>query len=72
MADAKRFKELVNENGELKKMLADEMLKNRGLNINPLSPPSPISATTSAGTQVSPLCSGPKTASKPSRQAANS
>jgi len=31
MADAKRFKELVNENGELKKMLADEMLKNRGL-----------------------------------------
>ncbi|MCH1499346.1 MAG: transposase [Akkermansiaceae bacterium] len=31
MADAKRFKELVNENGELKKMLADEMLKNRVL-----------------------------------------
>lgn len=30
-ADAKRFKELVNENGELKKMLADEMLKNRVL-----------------------------------------
>ena len=27
MADAKRFKELVNENGELKKMLADEMGK---------------------------------------------
>jgi putative transposase len=26
MADAKRFKELVNENGELKNMLADEML----------------------------------------------
>ena len=32
MADAKRFKELENENSELKKMLADEMLKNRGLN----------------------------------------
>ncbi|MDA7674128.1 hypothetical protein N8638_02990 [Akkermansiaceae bacterium] len=31
MADAKRFKELVNGNGELKKMLADEMLKNRVL-----------------------------------------
>ncbi|MDG1148803.1 MAG: hypothetical protein P8Q54_14260 [Akkermansiaceae bacterium] len=31
VADAKRFKELVNENGELKKMLADEMLKNRVL-----------------------------------------
>jgi len=31
MADAKRFKELVNENSELKKMLADEMLKNRVL-----------------------------------------
>ena len=32
MADAKRFKELDNENSELKKMLADEMLKNRVLN----------------------------------------
>ena len=32
MADAKRFKELANENSELKKMLADEMLKNRVLN----------------------------------------
>ena len=32
MADAKRFKELENENSELKKMLADEMLKNRVLN----------------------------------------
>ena len=32
MADAKRFKELENENTELKKMLADEMLKNRVLN----------------------------------------
>jgi putative transposase len=32
MADAKRFKELENENAELKKMLADEMLKNRVLN----------------------------------------
>lgn len=31
MADAKRFKELENENSELKKMLADEMLKNRAL-----------------------------------------
>ena len=31
MADAKRFKELENENAELKKMLADEMLKNRVL-----------------------------------------
>ena len=31
MADAKRFKELENENSELKKMLADEMLKNRVL-----------------------------------------
>ena len=31
MADTKRFKESVNENGELKKMLADEMLKNRVL-----------------------------------------
>jgi hypothetical protein len=31
MADAKCFKELVNENSELKKMLADEMLKNRVL-----------------------------------------
>jgi len=31
MADAKCFKELVNENDELEKMLADEMLKNRGL-----------------------------------------
>ena len=30
MADAKRFKELVNENGELKKIIADEILKNRG------------------------------------------
>jgi len=29
MADAKHFKEFVNENVELKKMLADEMLKNR-------------------------------------------
>ena len=32
MADAKRFKELEKENSELKKMLADEMLKNRVLN----------------------------------------
>ena len=32
MADAKRFKELEKENAELKKMLADEMLKNRVLN----------------------------------------
>ena len=32
MADAKRFKGLENENSELKKMLADEMLKNRVLN----------------------------------------
>ncbi|NNL48624.1 MAG: transposase [Acidimicrobiia bacterium] len=32
MGDAKRFKELENENSELKKMLADEMLKNRVLN----------------------------------------
>lgn len=32
MADAKRYKELENENAELKKMLADEMLKNRVLN----------------------------------------
>ena len=32
MADAKRFKELENENTELEKMLADEMLKNRVLN----------------------------------------
>ena len=32
MADAKRFKELETENSELKKMLADEMLKNRVLN----------------------------------------
>ena len=32
MADAKRFKELESENAELKKMLADEMLKNRVLN----------------------------------------
>jgi hypothetical protein len=31
MADAKRFKELEIENVELKKMLADEMLKNRVL-----------------------------------------
>ena len=31
MADAKRFKELENENSELKKMLADEMLKARVL-----------------------------------------
>ena len=31
MADAKRFKELENENSELKKMLADEMLKSREL-----------------------------------------
>ncbi|MEN8678985.1 MAG: transposase [Akkermansiaceae bacterium] len=31
VADAKRFKELVNENGKLKKMLADEMLKIRVL-----------------------------------------
>lgn len=31
MADAKRFKELEKENGELKKMLADEMLKSRVL-----------------------------------------
>ena len=31
MADAKRFKELENENSELKRMLADEMLKNRVL-----------------------------------------
>ena len=31
MADAKRFKELECENSELKKMLADEMLKNRVL-----------------------------------------
>ena len=31
MADAKRFKELLNENGELKEMLPDEMLKNRVL-----------------------------------------
>ena len=31
MADAKRYKELANENSELKKMLADEMLKNRVL-----------------------------------------
>ena len=29
---AKRFKELENENSELKKMLADEMLKSRVLN----------------------------------------
>jgi hypothetical protein len=28
VADVKRFKGLVNENGELRKMLADEMLKN--------------------------------------------
>jgi putative transposase len=31
MADAKRFKELEKENSELKKMLADEMLKSRVL-----------------------------------------
>ncbi len=31
MADARRFKQLENENTELKKMLADEMLKNRVL-----------------------------------------
>jgi putative transposase len=31
MADAKRFKELENENAELKKMLAEEMLKSRVL-----------------------------------------
>ncbi len=31
LADAKRLKELENENSELKKMLADEMLKNRVL-----------------------------------------
>jgi transposase len=31
-ADAKRFKELESEKSELKKMLADEMLKNRVLN----------------------------------------
>jgi len=31
MADAKRYKELESENGELKKILADEMLKNRVL-----------------------------------------
>ena len=31
MADAKRFKELEIENVELKKMLVDEMLKNRVL-----------------------------------------
>lgn len=31
MVDAKRFKELENENSELRKMLADEMLKNRVL-----------------------------------------
>jgi hypothetical protein len=31
MAAAKRFKEFENENVELKKMLADEMLKNRVL-----------------------------------------
>jgi len=31
MADAKRFKELEKENNELKKMLADEMLKSRVL-----------------------------------------
>ena len=31
MADAKRYKELENENSELKKMLADEMLKARVL-----------------------------------------
>ena len=31
MADAKRFKELEKENAELKKMLADEMLKSRVL-----------------------------------------
>ena len=31
MADAKRFKELENENSELKKILADEMLKARVL-----------------------------------------
>ena len=31
MADAKRYKELENENTELKKMLADEMLKARVL-----------------------------------------
>ena len=28
VADVKRFKELVNENGEFRKILADEMLKN--------------------------------------------
>ena len=31
MADAKRLKELSDENGELKKMLADALLKNRVL-----------------------------------------
>ena len=31
MADAKRFKDLEKENAELKKMLADEMLKSRVL-----------------------------------------
>jgi hypothetical protein len=31
-ADAKRFKKLENENSELKKMLADQMLKSRVLN----------------------------------------
>jgi putative transposase len=31
MVDARRFKELENENSELKKMLADEMLKSRVL-----------------------------------------
>ena len=31
MADAKRFKKLENENSELTKMLADEMLKSRVL-----------------------------------------
>ena len=30
-ADARRFKKLDNENSELKKMVADEMLKNRVL-----------------------------------------
>ena len=31
LADAKRFKELEKENTELKKMLADQMLKNQNL-----------------------------------------
>ena len=35
LADAKRLKELEKENVELKKMLAEAMLENRGLKVRP-------------------------------------